>query len=844
MNVRNVCISMIFILVFVPIKAQDTFFVDPGKLDSLKVLVFKRNQNDKEKIRLLNEYARMSFYNQEIIQGFSATIEAIELSEKIEFKEGEIMYHETLAVFLSRGDIVSYHHQKARMLSTQLNQNDSFTEVQPPDGYPTPYNEMSYKKLLKALELFKDVKYKEILAVLYDHLGYYYYTINDIDQVRLTVNSIIEIYSDLEEFYPLFLYYSYLGLVAMEENDVLERDIIEAKIEELVASMKNKNEIGPLNFQLANYYRINGQNTIAIEHYLRCIDFFESINDYFMLSDVYSQMYQLYSDLEMFDRGAEAMENRVKLLAAHNLPADMFNEYNQVMWVMYDAKNYDKAQYYNQLKKSISTPLTAEDFVADSYSLEGHIQMDKKHYEVAISLIEKALEVSIRLKRVDNDEWEAYRISTCYYNLNDYENALKYALLSQEFLYEGNIRLKKRLNLTFSDIYDALGNENLAYKHLKIYKDLIKESEDIDIANVLMKAEVRSVIDRNQKEIDILEREQFIKEQQNKNQRLWIISIAGALLFALILSSILFRNNKNRQRANLILQQQKEKVQETLVELKATQSQLIQSEKMASLGELTAGIAHEIQNPLNFVNNFSEVSQELMKEMYEEIEKGNQREALEIGNDIEQNLEKIHHHGQRASEIVKGMLLHSHSISGVKEPTDINALADEYLRLAYHGLRAKDKSFNATMKTDFDKSVGTINVIPQDMGRVILNLITNAFYAVNEKSSFAKARASAEASGDARAGDTKYEPTVSVSTKKTGHQVLISVKDNGKGIPQKVLDKIFQPFFTTKPTGQGTGLGLSLSHDIVKAHGGKLDVESEEGKGTTFSISLPLDQKT
>ena len=824
MNVRNVFISMIFILVFAPLKAQDTLFVDPGKLDSLKVLVFKRNQNDKEKIRLLNEYARMSFYNQEIIQGFSATIEAIELSEKIEFKEGEIMYHETLAAFLGPEDIVSYHHQKARMLSTQLNQNDSFTEVQPPDGYPTPYNEMSYKKLLKALEHFKDVKNKEILAALYDHLGYYYYTINDIDQFRLTLNSIIEIYSDLEEFYPLFLYYSILGNVAIEENDVLEKDIIEAKIEELVASMKNKNETGPLNFQLANYYRINGQNTIAIEHYLRCIDFFESINDYFMLSDVYSQMYQLYSGLEMFDRGAEAIENRVKLLVAHNLPADMFNAYNQVMWAMYDAKNYDKARYYNQLKKSISTPLTAEDFVADSYSLEGHIQMDKKHYEVAISLIEKALDVSIRLKRVDNDEWEAYRISTCYYNLNDHENALKYALLSQEVLYEDNIRLKKRLNLTFSDIYDALGNENLAYKHLKIYKDLIKESEDIDIANVLMKAEVRSVIDRNQKEIDILEREQFIKEQQNKNQRLWIISIAGALLFALILSSVLFRNNKNRLRANLILQQQKEKVQETLVALKATQSQLIQSEKMASLGELTAGIAHEIQNPLNFVNNFSEVSQELMKEMYEEIEKGNQREALETGNDIEQNLEKIHHHGQRASEIVIGMLQHSRSSSGQKEPTDINVLADEYLRLAYHGLRAKDKSFNVTMETDFDESIGKINIVPQDFGRVILNLITNAFYAVSE-------RKLQQQEG--------YEPTVSVSTKKTGDQVLISVKDNGNGIPKKVLDKIFQPFFTTKPTGQGTGLGLSLSYDIVKAHGGELNVKTKENEGTIFTIILP-----
>ena len=250
---------------------------------------------------------------------------------------------------------------------------------------------------------------------------------------------------------------------------------------------------------------------------------------------------------------------------------------------------------------------------------------------------------------------------------------------------------------------------------------------------------------------------------------------------------------------------------------------------MASLGELTAGIAHEIQNPLNFVNNFSDVSQELMKEMQEEIEKDNQKEALEIGNDIEQNLEKIHHHGQRASEIVKGMLQHSRSSSGVKELTDINALTDEYLRLAYNGLRAKDKTFNATLETDFDSSIGTINIIPQDMGRVILNLITNAFHAVQEKSSFAKA-----------SGDTKYEPTVSVSTKKVGKKLEIKVLDNGNGIPQKVLDKIFQPFFTTKPAGQGTGLGLSLSYDIVKAHGGTLAVRTIRGENTEFSINLPL----
>ncbi len=261
----------------------------------------------------------------------------------------------------------------------------------------------------------------------------------------------------------------------------------------------------------------------------------------------------------------------------------------------------------------------------------------------------------------------------------------------------------------------------------------------------------------------------------------------------------------------------------TLENLKSTQSQLIQSEKMASLGELTAGIAHEIQNPLNFVNNFSEVNTELLDELGEEADKGNLEEVKAIAKDIKDNEQKINHHGKRADAIVKGMLQHSRSSSGTKEPTDINALCDEYLRLSYHGLRAKDKSFNAALKTDFDTTIGNINIIPQDIGRVILNLINNAFYAVDEKK---------------RSGIEGFEPTVSVSTKKIKGKVEIKVSDNGNGIPQKVLDKIFQPFFTTKPTGQGTGLGLSLSYDIVKAHDGELKVNTVENKGTEFIIQL------
>jgi len=308
-------------------------------------------------------------------------------------------------------------------------------------------------------------------------------------------------------------------------------------------------------------------------------------------------------------------------------------------------------------------------------------------------------------------------------------------------------------------------------------------------------------------------------------------ALGGVVVFLLILAIILWRNNRRRKQANELLQEQKDQVQETLDELEATQNQLIQSEKMASLGELTAGIAHEIQNPLNFVNNFSEVSMELVDEMEVELTKGDKDEAKAIASDIKQNLEKIRFHGGRADGIVKGMLQHSRAGSGTKELTDLNALADDALRLSYHGMRAKDKLFNADMVTHFDLELPKISIVPQDISRMLINLFNNAFYAVRQRQK--------------KAG-RDYIPTVEVSTSlftnPTGGQgVYIRVKDNGTGIPEDIREKIMQPFFTTKPTGQGTGLGLSLSYDIiVKGHNGKINVDSEAGEYTEFAVWLPV----
>jgi len=370
----------------------------------------------------------------------------------------------------------------------------------------------------------------------------------------------------------------------------------------------------------------------------------------------------------------------------------------------------------------------------------------------------------------------------------------------------------------FTRYYQLEGNNDSTVKYQGL---IIKINESF--LNWKQSQEFQNIDFNEQQRVSEIE---AAKTAERVKYRMWGL-ITGLAIF-LFIAIILYRNSLQRKKANILLSKQKSELEATLATLKTTQNQLVQSEKMASLGEMTAGIAHEIQNPLNFVNNFSEVNAELIDELKTELEAGNKQQVIQIANDIKENEEKINYHGKRADAIVKSMLQHSRASSGKKELTDINALADEYVRLSYHGLRAKDKSFNAKFETAFDNSIEPVNVVPQEIGRVLLNLINNAFYAVSEKE---------------KQLNGKYEPTVLISTQKIDDKIEIRVKDNGNGIPHKVLDKIFQPFFTTKPAGQGTGLGLSLSYDIItKAHGGEFRVETKEGEGTVFIISIPVTQ--
>ena len=492
-----------------------------------------------------------------------------------------------------------------------------------------------------------------------------------------------------------------------------------------------------------------------------------------------------------------------------------YNELSNIGNIYELMKMPDSALYYQQMvldfiSKNTSTVGVVRPEImfrmGNAYKLNGDTTKALEFYKKGI--VESYKENDIRDLTMNN-----LFLARLYKDMNLPDSSMKYAYNA---LQTGEtVSFRKGVFEASTLISELYKNKNKSDSALK-YLSRANTEKDSLIGTKRFQELQRIILDEQE-----LQRVEEAKRIATQNRQKQYVLLAGLGVF-LVVASILYRNNKQKQKANTVLET-------TLTNLKSTQSQLIQSEKMASLGELTAGIAHEIQNPLNFVNNFSGVSAELVKEMVEEVDKGNTEEVKAIANDVVQNLEKINHHGNRASDIVKGMLQHSSSGSGKKEPTDINKLADEYLRLAYHGLRAKDKSFNTTMKTDFDESIGNINIIPQDMGRVVLNLINNAFYA-----------APLPPAGGGLDPDYKHNPTVWVSTKKVGDRVLICVKDNGPGIPQKILDKIFQPFFTTKPTGQGTGLGLSLSYDIVKAHGGELKVETKENIGSEFIIVLPI----
>ncbi|HCW07221.1 MAG TPA: hypothetical protein DGG95_07645 [Cytophagales bacterium] len=555
-------------------------------------------------------------------------------------------------------------------------------------------------------------------------------------------------------------------------------------------------------------YRLSGNYIKALECHHKAVALAEKTRNLGLLAYAQNQLAHVYKDRDEFDMAlhfyltskANANKNKITRIAywpMMNLGA-IYIGLNQL-----DSSLYYSNQVYNSHQIDVYSSYILMN-IAVANSKKGNQKEAEKYFKKAIDEA-SLISASGRFKVLN---YQAY--AEHFRRFGQLDSCIKYAKKAIQSVHNTvfqYLELKPAKLLT--DIYQNI-NADSTLKYLKLF-----QATNDSLYSTQANQQLRMMTFEEEQR-----QQELAKEKINYQSKIRINIMLSVITVFSVVAIVLYRNNRQKQKANAVLEK-------TLADLKSTQTQLIQSEKMASLGELTAGIAHEIQNPLNFVNNFSEVNQELIGEMRSEIEKGNHDEAKLLAKDIEENEQKINHHGKRADAIVKGMLQHSRTSSGQKELTDINALCDEYLRLAYHGLRAKDKTFNAKFETDFDSSLPKINVIPQDIGRVILNLINNAFYAVNERLRQAQP-------------DSNYEPLVKVATKNLSDKIEIHVQDNGNGIPDSVKEKIFQPFFTTKPTGQGTGLGLSLAYDIVtKSHGGNLIVQPNATQGAEFTIILP-----
>ena len=573
----------------------------------------------------------------------------------------------------------------------------------------------------------------------------------------------------------------------------------------------------------------------ALEHYLKALKLFEALGDKQGIAKSLGNIGIVYDYQSNYPKALEYYFKVLKMSEESGDKSGIAAFLGNIAVVYKNQSNYSKALEYSSKALDIYQELGDTYGIAINLNNIGVVYDDQSGYYKALEYYFKELKLLEDLADKDAIAVTLANIGAVYFSVaTDSSNTMSTSQLNKPF--SGNKTKLLQLAKVYTDssinIFKELGHlNNLSgvyeqlseiQTHTGDYKGaVISYKNYATFKDSVFNIEKEKKITENAMQYEFDKKEAIAKAEQEKKdaiaehtRNLQYVAIGAFLLLGIFLLYGYTQKNKA-----------KIKIEKAYTDLKSTQQQLIQSAKMASLGELTAGIAHEIQNPLNFVNNFSEVSNELLDEMKTELATGNEQEAKTIADDVKQNLEKIIHHGKRADAIVKGMLQHSRTSTGKKEPTNINSLADEYLRLSYHGLRAKDKLFNTTLKTDFDESVGKINIVPQDIGRVLLNLFNNAFYAVTEKK---------------KSANENYEPTVSVCTKKVDGKVEIHVKDNGNGIPEKVLDKIFQPFFTTKPTGQGTGLGLSLSYDIIKAHGGEIKVESKEGEGAEFIVQLPL----
>lgn len=828
---------MLVICIWMPslVRAQKEASVNSVKIDSIQKLLDVKPKEDSTKVITLNGLARICFYDTQFTRGLIAVRQARTLAREIGFAREEGIYLRTMAIFHRYSDLNVYYNTEAKWLYAGLSQPEPESDSSVEET-STEFNQV-LPPLLAALKHFQTAEESEIAADVAYLLGAYNY--------QFKKPSVAAAY--LEDSYKLFVkagketpatFTRVFKLIFLGHNEANESPERFNRVRSAIENLKDAKSKALVSYYIGILYSMQGKRPQSIEYNLRANNELEALGESYLRVLVLENLGVSFGFLAMSKKAEDFYKKALQLRKQADFHDDEARTTFNLGFELVGLRRFEEARTYfskarGLTEKSILGTTKGAGLFRYADGM-GQILMGQGKYQQALAKFQQAQQYDAQFfGNQGGNMYIKFYLAQCYQKLGKTAESIRYAEMSYEpALTSGDQRFMIKVCLLLSEVYDASGQPLQALKYLKQYRSIEKEKEEQDIANRAANLEIEGIIQKNEQEKAVLEKEKLLKEAENQNQRWWIFSIAAALFSAVVLTLLLYRNNQNKQRANAALQSQKaeierqrEKAEKALIELKATQTQLIQSEKMASLGELTAGIAHEIQNPLNFVNNYAEVNVELIEELRQEIQARDFAEIGDLATDLAENERKILHHGKQAEAIVRGMQQHSRRSSGTRELTDLNALTREYATLAYNGMSAKDKLTRDVLSLNFDPDLPRLEVIPGDLGCVILNLLNNAFYAVSEKMNVPP---------------PGYVPAIEVATRQADEGIEIRVKDNGIGIPDDHLAKLFQPFFTTKPTGQGIGLGLSLAYDIVtKGHNGRLEVSSVETEGAEFIVYLP-----
>ena len=630
-----------------------------------------------------------------------------------------------------------------------------------------------------------------------------------------------KIYEELKDETGLVKMYSGYGMMYGMQSKYDSSIVFYKKAIDIANNIHDDILLNKAYQNIAISFQMQSNYTESLVYFQKALQFFERTNDINSQSYIWLNMGLTYNTMDDNARAEQSLKKAVQLARKAGIKNVELYAYSNLAVTYSKLKKFDLSYLYAMKAVTIGRQTGDLGITAASLSKAVLALADQDLLPEAVKLGKKSIAVADSSKQ-PYARYQVYAsIGNVFKRQHSYGNAIFYFKKAFKAIKHTNI-VDEATGQSYKDLsecYAKIGSYRNAYKNLESSSEITDSIRNTQ--NVRKATEQNMAYEYNKKQ----QAQLIEKQKRDLAIKIWLVVFIAALITFAIVIVVYRMAYRSKQKANALLTSQKQEIESTLATLKVTQRQLVQAEKMASLGQLTAGIAHEIQNPLNFVNNFSEVSAELTNELKEELKNGNTEDAIAIADDLEKNLNKIQHHGKRADSIVKGMLEHSRNSAGERQPVNINTLAEEFLRLSYHGMRAKDKAFTSEIVTGFTAEKIIVNGVQQDIGRVMLNLFNNAFYAVNQKQ---------------KTNVENYKPTVEVRTEVKGDLAVVTVRDNGNGIPLNIKDKIMQPFFTTKPAGEGTGLGLSLSYDIiVNGYSGSIDINTKEFEYAEFKITLP-----